>query len=598
MSHVATAHSGRYTLTIYDTTDSAPDLGTVRMAGIQPAIGEMQRTSSAGPLPCEFQVIAEDPTGELADLFQGSFTEKDYVVELTGPPGPNGTEFYLELWPKEHTNSEPLSSKVHPGRTALTFYDGLARNRREAGSYERLSIGLAPSIRTLLQEVFFRANDRLFVWCRVPVGHTTSNWGGDHGPESLGEIHFPTRSEEGWSSWWDALVELCDRYELVCFQDPYDHDDTNGRPRWKIIPLAEVGAAVQGYTTGSTGFLGPEQADTLAADEVRITENGGALAVEDGSEFESAIVFQVEEGILDDSDKDPYDATVVNGQQAVRDPDFNFENSNNNRPFYGESERVSIITSPRAIQLDPDEGSSTDAFWRSEPFYVGERLVIGQLSYRFELSGGSTVAGARVTVRELNEDGTVASTTDQTGTGTLTLNFSTSDTMVQVEVFVPHDAGANPVYDYEHIYLRLWRNTNGRSLGSDSDVESLRHTADNTGLLEQNQQGYADMLIASVPIVGAGDIAPTSVYQDIITNTETYTAGQLRKTIRFGIRPPGTQTLRTTVADEVLGPNTRILVEDDNGNIQRRLVPSGGRKLTLKDEYTEITDLDVPDLTP
>lgn len=596
MSHVATAHSGRYTLTIRDTTDAAPDLGTVRMSGIRPSWGDLTRTSSAGPLPCQFSVVAEDPTRDLKDLFTGSFTEQDYVVELEGPPGPNGNEFKMELWPKQHTNTEALSSKVHPEHTALTFYDGLGRNRGEDGTYERFG-DLGPSIRTLLQEVFFRANTRLFVWCRVPVGHTTLNWIGDHGPEDLDEIHFPTRSQGNWSTWWDPLTELCDRYELVVFQDPYDHDDTNGRPRWKVIPLAELGAPVQGRTTGSTGFLGPEQIDTLTADQVTVPQNGGKLAVQDGDEYESAIVFQVREELLADSDRDPYDATVVNGQEVVRDPDFNVENSNNNRPFYGESDRVSIVTGPRAIELDPDEGSTTDAFWRSEPFYVGERVVIGQLEYRFDLIGGSTVAGARVTLRILNEDGTVSSTIDQTGTGTLTLDFETSGQMIQVEVFVPDDP-ASPVYEYEHVHLRLWRNTNGRSLGTNSDVENLRHSAENTGLLEQDQPGYADMLLDDVPVVGTGDEAPTSVYQDIVTNTETYTAGQLAKTLKFALRPPGTQTLRSTVKGEVLGPGTRVIVEDDSGTVQRRLVPSGGRTAVLKDEYTRIADLDIPDLTP
>jgi len=591
MSRFFEAHAGPFTMTVDDTTGSATDLGVVQTSGIRPSWGDGRRNASPGIVPCQFDVIVDDPTDEVNSRLTGSFNEKDYDITLTGPAGATGQGFRLKLYPKEQTLTRPLSKDVHPDKTRITVYDGLRRLEDLDPGGNGVDEVMSP----------LRANIRpsLETWARVPVQFTTGGWAGFYGPNDLAQVNFPDRAFERWGSAWDSLQELCDRFGLLLFMDPYHIE--NGEPVWKLIPRVDLGLPVDGVATYTTTGLGGADQTAQPSDEINVPY--GSLAVSNGEEYEAAFSFKAPQQLPQDASASEVPPLVVNGNDILRDGNFKFENSGNNDPWYGVSERATIQSGSGEIRLDPDDTNGIDAFWRSEPFHIGGKLLDGILEYNLTLVSGSQVQ-VEVAVDSLDEQGNVISTFDLTGANATgidkTITFTSDGPRLRARVFVPADSSATPVYDFGVASLRLYVNASKIGTGEESDFREVPFTSSATGLLSKGIDSYADMRLNNVPVARNSDIAPTSYYRLIVDATgsgfnfyNTYTAGEAIKERRFRTRGETAQTLKTQLRDEYLGPNTLVVLEDEQGAAKKTLVMDGGRTIFPRNRFTDLTDLTV-----
>lgn len=591
MSRFFEAHAGPFTMTVDDTTGNAPDLGVVQTSGIRPSWGDGRRNASPGIVPCSFDVIVDDPTDEVNDRLTGIFNEKDYDITVTGPRGATGQGFRLKLYPKQQTFTEPLSKDVHPDKTRITVYDGLRR-------LEDLGPG-GTSIYQVMTPVFSLVNSALEMWARVPVQFTTGGWAGFYGPNDLSKVLFPDRAFERWGSAWDSLQELCDRFGLLLFQDPYHI--VNGEPVWKLIPRIDLGLSVNGVSTYTQTGLGGSDQTRQPRDVVRVPE--GSTVVSEGEEFEAAFTFAAPQQLPRDPASSEVPSLALNGNNILRDGNFKFENSGNGDPWYGVSEQATIQSGSAEIRLDPDDANGVDAFWESEPFHIGGKLLDGKLQYDLELESGSQVQ-VEVAVQSLDEQGNVISTFDLTGANATgidkTITFTSDGPRLRARVFVPADSSANPVYDFGVASLRLYVNASKIGTGEESDFREVPFTSSATGLLSKGIDSYADMRLNNVPVARNSDIAPTSYYRLIVDATgsgfnfyNTYTAGEAIKERRFRTRGETAQTLKTQLRDEYLGPNTIVVLEDEQGAAKKTLVMDGGRTIFPRNRFTDLTDLTV-----
>jgi hypothetical protein len=590
MSQVCKIESGEYTLTIEDATGQSEDLGLVRATPLRFQWGDLRRTSNTGILPVEVTTVVDDPRDKLKGLLQGGIIETNYEVSVVGPRGPTGERFKLELWPKERTRSDPLSKRTYPDKTRLTFYDGMKRAERPSSA----NVDSFPnnlSVLKVFREFFGVANDGLYGWASLGCEHSTIGSSNFITDTELDNLVYPFRSSESFRTWWEVMVDLCERYQLQAFQDPFDHGP-NQLPRWKVIPQRRVGTDHTGMTTDTEAFLGNMSNETLTKDSV--TANPRNLAQERGEEYESAVIFSISEQLIDEESNPEERALVVNGKELLRDGTFYYEKVSDNEPLYG-STTYGTVARPQ-VSLDPQKTSAT-YFTERIRFGSGEHFV--ELTYDFEQTSGDTsVSGFECALQHIGEDGSIISETIGGKGADKTIQLTVSGPgRVRVAVTVPYDSGSDIVAGWGDASLKAWASEFKRAQDASQKVTSFVHEGSQEGTLTQEVE-KVDMIVLSLEDLVArsnktDDQAPVGTYDMNFPTAVAFTAGDLTALIQEKQRPAGTQTLRSTI-DQVIGPGTRILVENLQGDVQRRLVPSGGRTVHTKDRYTELADIEMP----
>jgi len=561
MSTVATAKAGRYTLTIEDATNTSTLDARVRMSGLQPQFGELGRGRGQGILPSNFSAIIEDTKSrDLRALFEGSFTEDNYPVSIQGPPlEGNGTPFHWRGWVRSNQTTKPINREIHPEIVQLNFYDGLTRLKNDTDLY-----GGQTSFTTIINEAFDTANSNLDISAALRVAHEAGQYSG-FGDQSFGSIYLSDSQVRSFNNRWDALNEICRRYQARAFLDPYHHD-ANGNPTWHLDFRGIIGLQHTNH-----------KGNTVSSQTINIQENSGTLSTRDGNEIQSATVRSINEQLGDGSSNDPV-ALFVNGKQALRDGNFQITNTSD-EPVYGDYfGTLDASGVPNGVKI-------TDGGWQSERYYTGD---ITPLYVRLTFDARENLSGSDITV-ELEAVEPDGSTTLNSSTTTSPGNGQTLSLTVNQPVDLRVDVDATDVCEFANATLEV---DTLDFFTDDSIIDFVKHNSEQKGLLEKTFNETSEVLLdVSGPNL---NLVPASGYTNQETNVTRYRAGAHGALTRLSLQSSGTNTLRSTIKDKVLGPRTRIIVENNDGTSTHYQTGSG-RRITLKDEYTELADITVPD---
>lgn len=588
MSHVVTAHFGQYTLEVDDSTNNAPDVGQVQMTPITVPWGQKTRTSRRGIRPVEFSVLAKDPRGKLQDALTGNISEDDFDVTLKGPSGPTGLDFRLDLLPKSRKATDPVATREYPERTRITFYDGLTRFKSvDRSPYDKASLNRI-SLQEAITSAFNSIQTSLDIFLDLATTVTTGGSSNIDGNDDIGQIQYAFREEEGFETWWDVLKDLSERFHLQIFQDPFDRG-SNGKAQWKIIPQDRLGRPVQGVSISS----GVTSSDTLTTDEITLPYE--SFESQNGEEYESAITFGINNPLPSEAKTAEEIALVVDGVDTLRDGSFYYKNRNTDEPLYGTT-RYGQVAQPD-VELRPQDtpGQSNDDYWESGLFDVGTGTKRIRLTYSLTQTSGDTGEDRiNVYLRLVDDDGSIiVSSTGGLGTD-LTLDLDTQKSgRVQVRAEATYDTDSTIRALFGSATLKVYRTDRRRVAGDPTEFDTVSHAVNGAGTLTQSVGPKFD-LIAPHPFTDRPDktdnAIPVSIYTSTETNAVAYSAGEYMALRRQEISKPDAQTLKTTL-DRVIGPNTRIKVQDESGTIVRTLVMGGGRTVDLKNSKTEIADI-------
>jgi hypothetical protein len=531
------------------------------MSGLHPQFGEQGRGRGRGILPSTFSAIIEDTKDrDLRALFEGAFTEDDYPVSIEGPPlEKNGTPFHWRGWVRSDQTTKPISTEIYPETIQLNFYDGLTRLKNDTDLY-----GGQTSFTTIINEAFDTANTNLNISAALRVTHEAGQYSG-FADQSFGSIYFSDSQVRSFASRWDALNEICRRYQARAFLDPYHHD-AGGNPIWHLDFRGIIGLQHTNH-----------KGSTVSSQLITIQENSGALSTRDGNEIQPATVRLITEQLGDSSSNDPV-GLFVNGSQALRDGNFELTNGND-EPLYGDYfGTLDVSPVNNGVKI-------TDGGWTSERFYTGD---ITPLFARLTFDARENQSGSDVTVElEALEPGTSTVVTSQTSTSpgngqTLEIGFSEP-----VELRV--DVDATDVCEFANAKLEV---AGLNVYDSDSIIDSVVHKPKQRGLLEKSFNDASEVLL---DVTGVNlNLVPASGYTNQETSSTRYRAAEHGARTRLSLEPQGTKTIRSNLKGKILGPRTRIIRSKDKAG-ESHFIIGNGRRLNLRNEYTEISDITVPD---